>query len=150
MKRFMVVAISMVMVFLLVGCGSIQTQESSVCNGVSVEESLICQKIPNPEMVSSTLLAANYGAIKSGTYSKEQALKVVGELQNIVDSGGISYMYLITRAAELIDANEAAAVILILSPNVNLLQSPLQITPFDQQLLTTHLNYQRQLIALAE
>lgn len=141
----------LVAAFVLSGCaGMTGGSESSICAGVTPEESVICQKIKNPEMVSTALLAANYGAIKSEAYSKEAALKVIAELETIVDQGGVSYLYLVTKAAELLEADEAAAVVIILSPNVDLMASPLPITEFDQGLLRAHLNYQRQLLSVVE
>jgi hypothetical protein len=75
---------------------------------------------------------------------------VITELEGIVQAGGITYMYIITKVTELLEQDEAAAVILILSPNIDLLGSPLTITEFDQGLLLAHLEYQRQLITVVQ
>jgi len=149
MKKLLTI-IAAVSVLALVGCAGVDLKESSICSGVTPEESLICQKIPNPEMVSSALLAANYGAIKADAYSKDAALKVIDELEAVVDAGGISYMYVIAKVSELLAADEAAAVLIILSPNISLLESPITITPFDQKLLKAHLTYQRQIVSIIQ
>ena len=145
-----IVLVWIVAMFFLVGCAGIEMGQSSVCTDVTPEESLICQKIPNPEMVSTALLAANYAALRGDAYGKDAALNVISELEGIVQAGGITYMYIITKVAELLEQDEAAAVILILSPNINLLDSPLTITEFDQGLLLAHLEYQRQLMSVVQ
>lgn len=149
MKKLRLVLLVMV-VFLVSGCAGLNIQKSSVCLDVPPEESLICEKIKNPEMVSTALLAANYGALKADAYNKEAALEVITELESIVKAGGVTYMYIITKVSELLEQDEAAAVVIILSPNINLLSSPLTITPFDQGLLLAHLQYQRQLIMVVQ
>jgi len=150
MKAKLYLAMCLMLVVVLAGCAGIGVKESSVCTGITPEQSLICQKISNPEMVSSALLAANYAALKADAYSKDAAIGVIDELEGIVRAGGVSYMYIITRVTELLHQDEAAAVVLILSPNINLLESPMTITEFDQGLLIAHLQYQRQLISVVQ
>ena len=151
MKRGLLINLLMLSIlFLLISCAGMEMSTSSVCTDVPPEQSLICQKIPNPEMVSTALLAANYGALKADIYAKDAALNVISELQTIVKSGGVTYMYIINKASELLERDEAAAIVIILSPKINLLDSPLTLTEFDQGLLLAHLEYQKQLISMVQ
>lgn len=138
----------------LYGCGAVNTAstEQSVC---ALEgESIICDKIPNVEFTGKVLLAANFAAIKKSAYTKEQALKVIGELEAVVTNGNISYndlaMLIIERVASKNGINEDLdAIIFILDPNIKLFEGEVSIlTPKDQAMLLAHLAKQKVLISL--
>ena len=135
---------------MLSGCASMQGMFGgpSVCDAVEEGQSLICDKIGNPEALDKGLLLANYAAIREGAYNPDEAIKVLDEIEFIVQSGGITYAYLLGKITEILNANDAAAIILILSPDANKLNVALKINHFDQKLSLARLAHQRQLLTV--
>jgi hypothetical protein len=146
-----VCALVLLMSVTLFGCAGLSTSpENSVCTDVPEGDSLICSKLKNPEQIDSLLLAVNYAAIRKGTYSPARAIVVLNDIEVIVKRGGITYLDLINEVTDILKQKDAAAVMLILSPNLNLFQEAIPIKSFDQKLLLAHIEHQRQLLMIMQ
>ena len=134
--------------FILGGCAGMGNKPS-VCEGIAPDDSVICQYIPNPEMLDRGLLMANYAAIKKDAYSKSAALDVLDELEEVVYNGGITYDYLVKKIVSLVGSDDTIAVLFILSPEMSKFEGNiLDITPADRSMLLYHISNQKMLIGL--
>jgi len=144
MKNWNFLWIFLLMVF--VACSGMTPTSNSPCDGVPVEDSLICEHIPNPQDVDLLLRIGNLTAIKEYVYKAGQALHVIQAIEaGLRASPDLTYSYLYELLRDSVDP----AIFLIVTDYADRFGSlEVPLLPYDRELLLRHLERQRQVILM--
>lgn len=139
---------------IMAGCGT----KSVICDVPEAQNSVICalsQKMnTSPEMISQSLLVANFGALEADLYTARQANEFVDRIINDIEElralgktisyiGAINYIDGKLKALPV----KVKAVFVMVNP-VGLADKNIKmpLTDYDFELLLRHLNKQKQII----
>lgn len=134
--------ISLLLILLLVFVGCAHMEKSSVCD--TEQESLICEKIPQPEHSDILLQLANVRMLKNEVYIAEDALDFLEMCKSFLTEEEVSYGGLAQWLATKMD--DYSLEVLVLSGYVDTFKSPQMITDYDRSLLLKHIERQKNLI----
>ena len=124
---------------LLAGCSGLNFLNptgASVCDGIVAGDSMICDVAKvngtTPEASGNLLILVNAVAIGQGSYTADQALMVLGDIQAALNSPVISYLDLNNKIRESVKAYPGLFDIISLYAS---LTSPELIREADRQML---------------
>ena len=131
----------MVAMVAMAGC---KIESTSPCEGLTAEESYICQVIPNPQTVGFMLRLANAGAIDSNLYKAEEALKVIDSLIAFTGGEGVTYASLYARFMEV----SPTLFVVVDEYKDQFIDADILIKPTDMDMINTHLTRQRSMLLM--
>ena len=137
--------LSSILIFTLTSC---KIEKGSPCEGLTPEDSQICQIIPNPENIDLLLRLANVAALKSDLYRAEDALKFIDTIIQSLEgtSVAISYADLYNYFVE----NADPMIFIVLDEYSDRLEKlNIPITKTDIGFIIYHLKRQKTLIQMA-
>ena len=147
-------ALIMIICWVMLGCST----KSMLCDIPEAENSVICalsQKMnTTPEMISQSLLVANFGALEADLYTAQKAnefvdkiINDIGELRalgrTITYIGAINY---IDGKFKVLPDKVEAVFVLINPAGLADKNIRMPLTDYDFELLLRHLNKQKQII----
>ena len=152
MKRIIIV----LALLLFMGCSA----TSNLCTVPEANNSVVCDLSAKlhitPEMISQSLLIANFGALEVDLYTAQQADKFVNNLIGQIEkfkASGNTYTY--AQAISFINSQynllpkKIQAVFVIIDPAGLASQNiTLPLTNYDFDLFLRHLNKQKQIISI--
>lgn len=133
---------SLILVLLVSVMGCAHMEKSSVCD--TEQESLICDKIPQPENADILLQLANVQMLKEEAYSAEDALNFLDMCESFLSEETVTYAGMVRWLSTKME--DYSLEIFVLSGYVETLQIPQTLTDFDRNLLLSHIEHQRNLI----
>lgn len=144
MKKLFILGFALIV---LSGCAGMNLfgGESKLCENA---DSLICQRLGDPEKADLFLQITAYALVDSKTLKKDQVLAFFDKAEALIDNG-VTFAELVAFVAketEWINSHHGAAII-VLSQYAGLLSDPVMISEFDQNLIKIHLNRQRLLLS---
>jgi len=145
MKKLVMLILSAILIFALTSC---KMEKGSPCEGLTADESQICQIIPNPENVDLLLRLANVAALKSDLYRAEDALKFIDTIIQTLEgtSVAISYSDLYNY---FVDNADPMVFIILDEYGDSLTKLKIPITKTDIGFIIYHLKRQKVLIQMA-
>lgn len=145
MKKLILTILSALLIFTLASC---KIESGSPCEGLTPDESQICQIIPNPQNVDLLLRLANVAALKSDLYAAEDALKFIDTVTQTLEATelAISYSDLYNY---FVDNADPMVFIILDEYGDHLTKLKIPITKADIGFIIYHLKKQKVLIQMA-
>jgi hypothetical protein len=157
MKKYMALALGVILgLVLLVACATTTNTgttypSSCVKQADGTWNSVILNKIPDPQSVDIMLQLANLEAIKQDVWTKDQAEQLLTWIETQLTLPDITFSTLIAQVLPMVTQlnNVAGAEVYLISQYVTALNVPLPISACDKELIRAHLAKQRTILLLA-
>ncbi len=143
MKRCYALLLMLLLVFMVGACAT----GPSVCDNRGGERSYLCEAADSLDVrledAGNILMVANAVAIQEGSYTREQAVKVMKDLLSLVERSP-SYMYLAKIVWSKVD--DYPGLFIVAESYLSAMTRPQIISNYDRDILTVWL--QRQIVIL--
>jgi len=157
MKNFYLILVLFFISVFLTGCG---LGTSNLCVGPKAEDSIVCKLADRlhttPEVMSQSLIVANFGALEADLYTASQAEKFLDEIQadleKLKETGKeVTYTEIIkymNSKYNLLPKKVQAVFVLIDPAGLTGQSIKIPLSAYDIDLLLTHIEKQKQLIVI--
>lgn len=134
----------MLLIFaLLFSIGCAHMQPSSVCD--TDKQSLICEKIPQPEHADIALQLVNVRALKNDQYTAQEVLDFLNTCEAFLEED-ITYGKFVKWLGAYVEDVELEVV--ILSNYLSVLKVDTPISEYDRMLLQEHIERQKEVVQM--